>query len=539
MVTPWPMVDRDRSGFARSGKMTSGALLTRRSVPSVQALAGAVGNRALGRMARGPGRPRLQRMLIQLGHQWAENENAKRLRESNPIEYRGGTVSGLRAGEVLHLVAHSGGGTFGEFDAPGLFDWLRASGMPPRIGGIQLHGCESSSFAKALSKLVNTPSKGWDVAESISVVGVPGYHFVTSSGASWTVGAKQGNPDLWSRIRDDVMNDPSDENVARLAQSAQEHQLGNLLEINNLRSEASVVRKLRDDVRRQLEEEVRAVARHPGGSLSLERQDLDSLKRRIAAFVRLTDAAVPAADGAGEGLAMAQRAVARGLEVLNGLLDSRDSKHLKPHLRGVDLRDVRAARATLLTIQKTLPDSVDRAAEAESLVAASEQLSDLRGVISQTPGSSPEAKRWVRAWEQRFGTALELLRDAELQQLKDPLLAILRGIRFAVPEVPPRAAAAEPDWDALIASLAAADEQPRRRDDRELGKPPDIPPPEPPRESPAPASTTTEHPPPATPPPDPPRPSSTTIEQPVLDDLESTIAALQAMQDSLNQLLSQ
>jgi len=166
------------------------------------------------------------------------------------------------------------------------------------------------------------------------------------------------------------------------------------------------------------------------------------------------------------------------------------------------------------------------------------------------------------------------------------LLAILRGIRFAVPEVPPRAAAAEPDWDALIASLAAADEQPRRRDDRELAKPldippPDIPPPEPPRESPTPASTTTEHPPetadddfglegvdvaeppaasdveiqpiqarqlmnlgppdlgpPATPPPAPPGPSSTTIEQPVPDDLESTIAELQAMQDALNQLLS-
>ena len=42
-------------------------------------------------------------MLIQLGGKYAENENARRLRESNPLEYRDGKVSELRDGEVLHL----------------------------------------------------------------------------------------------------------------------------------------------------------------------------------------------------------------------------------------------------------------------------------------------------------------------------------------------------------------------------------------------------------------------------------------------------
>src|SRR5438105_3209910 len=121
-------------------------------------------------------------MLIQLGGQYAENENARRLAESNPLEYRGGNVSELRDGEVLHLVAHSGPGKFGGLRAGKLFQRLRDEGLTPRIGGIQLHGCESSSSATTLSKLVNAPSPQWNPPKNIEVRGVPGYHFVTSSG---------------------------------------------------------------------------------------------------------------------------------------------------------------------------------------------------------------------------------------------------------------------------------------------------------------------------------------------------------------------
>jgi hypothetical protein len=194
-------------------------------------------------------------MLIQRGGQYAENENARRLAESNPLEYRRGKVSELRDGEVLHLVAHSGPRTFGELRADQLFQRLRDEGLTPRIGGIQLHGCESSSTATTLSKLVNAPSPQWNPIKTIEVRGVPGYHFVTSSGASWSVGAEHANEELWKSISDSANRDPSDTNVESLAQDR------DMIRIANLTTEASILRDLRDTVRDQLEQQVQAVAR--------------------------------------------------------------------------------------------------------------------------------------------------------------------------------------------------------------------------------------------------------------------------------------
>lgn len=329
-------------------------------------------------------------MLIQLGGQYAESENARRLTESNPLEYRGGKVSELRDGEVLHLVAHSGPGTFGGLRAGQLFQQLRDERLTPRIGGIQLHGCESSSSATTLSELVNARSPQWNPPiKNIEVRGVPGYHFVTSSGASWSVGAEHGNEEFWESISDSVNRDPSDTNVERLAEDR------DMIRIANLTTEASILRDLRDTVRDQLEQEVQAVARR-GASIVLERKDLESLERRIAAFVRLTGATVLGGYGTGQGLAMAQRAVAQGLEVLNGRLESLE-------LQGKEIVKVRAAHTTLLEIQQNLPDSIVGASQSQSLRKAGLLYDDL---------------------------TLGPLLDAELQHLKDRLLAMLRGIRF-------------------------------------------------------------------------------------------------------------
>src|SRR5206468_3497607 len=111
-----------------------------------------------------------------------ESENARRLRESNPVEYRGGPIAALREGEVLHLVAHSGDSDFAGYDPAGLFKWLRFQRLPAGVAAIQLHGCESARFAVRLKTFLNTPSKGWSPTHEIHVRGVPGYHFVSSSG---------------------------------------------------------------------------------------------------------------------------------------------------------------------------------------------------------------------------------------------------------------------------------------------------------------------------------------------------------------------
>jgi hypothetical protein len=334
-------------------------------------------------------------MLIQLGGRVAENENARRLTESNPLEYRGGKVSELRDGEVLHLVAHSGPGTFGGLRADQLFQRLRDGGLTPRIGGIQLHGCESSSSATTLSELVNARSPQWNPPiKNIEVRGVPGYHFVTSSGASWSVGAEHGNEELWKSISDSANRNPSDTNVERLAEDR------DMIRIANLTTEASILRDLRDTVRDQLTQQVQAVA-HRGASIVPEGKELESLERRIAAFVRLTGATVLGGYGTGQGLAMAQRAVTQGLEVLNGRLESLEREIVK----------VRAAHTTLLEIQQNLPDSIVGASRSQSLRKAGLLYDDL---------------------------TLRLLLDAELEHLKDRPLATLRGIRFDEPKQQPK-----------------------------------------------------------------------------------------------------
>jgi hypothetical protein len=253
------------------------------------------------------------------------------------------------------------------------------------------------------------------------VRGVPGYHFVTSSGASWSVGAEHGNEEFWESISEEVNRNPSDTNVERLAGDR------DMIRIANLTTEASILRELRDTVRDQLAQEVQAVA-HRGASIVLERKHLESLERRIAAFVRLTGATVLGGYGTGEGLAMAQRAVAQGLEVLNGRLES-------PELQGAKIDKVRAAHTTLLEIQQNLPDSIVGATQSQSLRKAGLLDDDL---------------------------TLGLLLDAELQHLKDRLLATLRGIRFDEPKQQPKGLEVEQpfevddEFEALLAEVQQA-----------------------------------------------------------------------------------
>jgi hypothetical protein len=212
-----------------------------------------------------------------------------------------------------------------------------------------------------------------------------------------------------------VNKNPSDTNVERLAEDR------DMIRIANLTTEASILRDLRDTVRDQLEKEVRAVAPR-----AFARQDLESLERRIAAFVRLTGATVLGGYGTGEGLAMAQRAVAQGLEVLNGLLESLE-------LQGAEIVKVRAAHTTLLEIQQNLPDSIVGATQSQSLRKAGLLDDDL---------------------------TLGLLLDAELQHLKDRLLATLP--RFDEPKQQPKGLEVEQpfevddEFEALLAEVQQA-----------------------------------------------------------------------------------
>jgi hypothetical protein len=370
-------------------------------------------------------------MLIQLGGQWAEGENARRLAESNPIEYRQGEISALRDGEVLHLVAHAGGDKFGKFDAPGLFKWLRSAGLTPLVGGIQLHGCESSSFAASLATLVNTWAPGWNVTKHIRVLGIPGYHFVSSSGASWSVGDKVGDEKLWEEIKPGVTKDPSDANIVKLADEKKD--LGTLIAIENLRTDASVLQDLRDTVRSQLEQDVRAVTLHDQGVIGIERQELKDLARRIDGFVQLTGAVVPSDDAGGPGSAAARTAVVAALEVLNGLLESLESTHLKPHLDNVDLEQLSDVRDKLRDIETKMPGSIVYSS-GQWLLDASVQLDDLRDTVTRASESSREAKEWTKTWAKNFEAASYLLAEGELQHLKDPLLATLSGMRYPATE---------------------------------------------------------------------------------------------------------
>jgi hypothetical protein len=106
---------------------------------------------------------------------------------------------------------------------------------------------------------------------------------------------------------------------------------------------------------------------------------------------------------------MAQRAVAQGLEVLNGRLKSLGKELVKVHADlGKELVKVHAAHTTLLEIQQNLPDSIVLGAtQSQSLRKAGLLDDDL---------------------------TLKLLLDAQLQHLKDRPLATLRGIRFDEPK---------------------------------------------------------------------------------------------------------
>ena len=174
-----------------------------------------------------PGGAVIQRLLVQIGEQnLATHQNYRLLQESNPVEYRESSINEHTNGEVLHIVAHSDPQKFGGMTPRQLFVYLRRNGLRNTVGGIQLHGCESAGYARALEALLNTndlsaedPAEWWTVQGRIPVEGVPGYHFVTHEGTSVSVGAERGSDEVWERIKADINRDPSDERVRAFMES--------------------------------------------------------------------------------------------------------------------------------------------------------------------------------------------------------------------------------------------------------------------------------------------------------------------------------
>ncbi len=182
-----------------------------------------------------------QRMLIQLGNDVAQDTNARRLRESNPLEFRDGTPGSLVPGEVLHLLAHSGGNSFAGRSPYGLFRHLVGQGLSSdSVSAIQLHGCESTEFAAGLEHLLNQdePKLNWlkPQGRPIKVRGIPGYSVVSTSGRNFSIGRDKGNDAVWGQIGVSVNRDPSN---ARLKGYRQQHP-GEIRQIRRLRSRPEV-----------------------------------------------------------------------------------------------------------------------------------------------------------------------------------------------------------------------------------------------------------------------------------------------------------
>lgn len=135
------------------------------------------------------------------------NLNMNRLRDADPLEYRLGAIRTLLDGEVLHVAGHGEGGdghksaAFDAFTEPKEFvQWLIDEDLPERVGGIQLHGCETAGFAAACEQLLHAYRiKAEPGASRVPIRGVPNAYFASLAGQVGSIDTRVHGPD--SKVR--------------------------------------------------------------------------------------------------------------------------------------------------------------------------------------------------------------------------------------------------------------------------------------------------------------------------------------------------
>jgi hypothetical protein len=401
---------------------------------ALRALASAMGNRAFGEIARSAPRRQgssgalVQRMLIEFGTEQAVGENARELRDSDPAEYREGSIKELVKGEVLHLLAHSSTAKFGPYTPKELFTWLRGQGLPPDIRAVQLHGCESATFAWKLALLLNTRSPDWAPTGRIEVRGVPGFHLVSDTGTSWSVGrGGQESEALWRGVRAKVLANRSDATLKGLAEP-------NIFQLENLKSSVAAQLGLRQTVKAQLRQQVDAIVAH-SSDLTPQRKDAASIERRIEALVRRLGASLqPESDGLQTSREMAGDALRDARAALKSLMDDAGSEaaaYLDTPAARTALERIGKADQALQDAEATVPHSLKALLWNRGDVdRASRKLEVLAELVANASGAPSELIARFRAHLSHYDDAVKALHEAQLDAIKGPLLAKLTGLHF-------------------------------------------------------------------------------------------------------------
>lgn len=244
--------------------------------------------------------PVLQRMLVRYGTSPAETLTEKRLRQSNPVEFRVGKIAALQPGEILHLLAHGDQSGFGDFNtAEALFVHLRKEGLKPSVAGIQLLGCESAQFAERLRTAVNSAREGWEPSTPIPVRGIAGYHLVSTSGRSFSVGETQGDAAFWGRETSEMVGrlpltvgqlinrNPTDELIAKVAKEYN----GTVLAVERLATTGEALAVMTRLAARQLTAQAKDLLGR--GEDPFAADELTSLNQMMRSFLQFTSGSIP------------------------------------------------------------------------------------------------------------------------------------------------------------------------------------------------------------------------------------------------------
>ncbi len=248
---------RVEPGALRAGNRVAGRLLGGDARPNrVESAMGSTSAddvRTVGTDRHFVGAPQIQRLLHMVEPQKAgptERGNAARAELADPIEFRPGPISSLLEGEVLHLIAHSDPDGFGGLAAGALAGYLIERGLPEHVAAIQLHGCESSSFAADLRVALMRRQGEWSLRGDLRVQGIPGFSFISDEGINYSLGADKGDhrvvdaanydPMSHKRERPSLRQDQSGENVRAWMQEFPD----SLLKIETMTSADEVIRSL-------------------------------------------------------------------------------------------------------------------------------------------------------------------------------------------------------------------------------------------------------------------------------------------------------
>lgn len=373
---------------------------------------------------------------------------------------------------MLHLLAHSGGNDFGGYAPAALLRELQAKGLRPDVEGVHLHGCESVTFARTLEQRLNAVTPTWQPLKRIPVLGVPGYHFVSQSGRSYSVGAQTGHDSYWTEVGEAIKKDPTDRNIAEIARRMKGRYGDELIEVAVLRSTEAALRGLWHTVQDRLSAEVRGIRPGPFAP-----DDLAGLWRQVEAFRRIVDPQQPPLPSYERLVADARnlvgRGVARAAEVLDHVLATLASKHWRGIVQGDTKSELRKAHPALKDLPKAplhSPRDLLLVLEdaKEPCRTVQKNLALLRAEVAGERFSSPTARRWAQAFHDRFSSAVDLLRDAaadppSVTPTKDLLLRALAHLRLPppLPAFDPSQLPPLPDFDlGQLPPLPSLDSEP-------------------------------------------------------------------------------